>query len=142
MRNEKRERPIVDYAAARRRSCRETVTATDPRIAAVDSWTARMGLAALLAAGAFSLGSVALETLAESSDNPQSVADYAAVLAVSAALLGAGTALAFLLRYGARRSRKAGNLGLGAARRSLASATPSSSGWAFPPSGCCSRLGP
>jgi hypothetical protein len=72
-------------------------------------------LAALLAAGALSLGGVALEALAESSDDPQSVADYAAVLAVSAALIGAAAALAFLRRYGARRSRRAGNLGLAVA---------------------------
>jgi drug/metabolite transporter (DMT)-like permease len=73
------------------------------------------GLAALLVAGAFSLGVVALEAVAESSDDPQSVADYAAVLAVSAALLGAATALAFLRRFGARRSRRAGNLALAVA---------------------------
>jgi hypothetical protein len=72
-------------------------------------------LAVLLAAGAFSLGGLALEAVAESSDDPQSVADYAAVLAVSAALLGAATALAFLRRFDARRSRRAGNLGLAVA---------------------------
>ena len=81
----------------------------------MDSGTARVGLAALLAAAAFSLGSVALEALAESSDDPRSVADHAAVLVVSAALLGAGAALAFLRRYGARRSRRAGSLGLAVA---------------------------
>jgi hypothetical protein len=97
----------------------------------VDSGSARVGLAALLAAGAFSLGGVALEALAESSDDPQSVDDYSALLAVSAALLGAAAALAFLRRYGARRSRRAGTSAWpwpGAARLSLASATQSSWG--------------
>jgi hypothetical protein len=75
----------------------------------------RAVLTAFLVAGAFSLGGVALEAVAESSDDPQSVADYAAVLAVSTALLGAATALAFLRRFGARRSRRAGNLGLAVA---------------------------
>jgi len=105
---------IVLDAAARRRPCWEGSDRDDPRIAAVEGGLVR-GLAALLGAGAFSLGGVALEAVAESSDDPQSVTDYAAVLAVSAALLGAGTALAFLRRFGARRSRRAGNLGLAVA---------------------------
>jgi MFS family permease len=70
----------------------------------------RAGLAAMLAAAAFSLGNAAIG-LADLDSDDESVADYAAELALSAALIGAAAALLFLRRFDAGRSRRVGGLG-------------------------------
>jgi MFS family permease len=71
----------------------------------------RAGLAAMLAAAAFSLGNAAIGLADPDSDDDQSATDYAAELALSAALIGAAAALLFLRQYDVGRSRRVGGLG-------------------------------
>jgi len=65
----------------------------------------------MVAAAGFSLGNAAIGVADPNSDDAESVADYAAELALSAALVGAAAAFVFLRRYDAGRSRRAGDLG-------------------------------
>jgi hypothetical protein len=65
----------------------------------------------MLAAAAFSLGNAAIALADPKADDSESVADYAAELALSAALIAAAAAFVFLRRGDAGRSRTAGNIG-------------------------------
>jgi hypothetical protein len=65
----------------------------------------------MLAAATFSLGNAAIGLADPESDDGQSVVDYAAELALSAALIGAAAAFLFLRRYDGGRSRRVGGLG-------------------------------
>jgi hypothetical protein len=62
----------------------------------VQHGSTRAGLAAMLAAATFSLGNAAIGLADPESDDGQSVVDYAAELALSAALIGAAAAFLFL----------------------------------------------
>jgi hypothetical protein len=65
----------------------------------------------MLAAAAFSLGNAAIGLAGSNADDPESVADYAAEIALSAALIAAAAAFVFLRRCDAGRSRKVGKFG-------------------------------
>jgi hypothetical protein len=71
----------------------------------------RAGLAAMLAAAACSLANAAIGVADSNAGDSQSVTDYAAELALSAALIAAAAAFLFLRRYDAGRSRRAGDIG-------------------------------
>jgi len=65
----------------------------------------------MLAAAGCSLANATIGVADSSSGDSQSVSDYAAELALSAALIAAAAAFLFLRRYDAGRSRRAGDIG-------------------------------
>src|SRR5215207_7543879 len=71
----------------------------------------RAGLAAMLAAAGCSLANAAIGVADSNSGDSRSITDYAAELALSAALIAAAAAFVFLRRYDAGRSRRAGDVG-------------------------------
>ena len=71
----------------------------------------RAGLAAMLAAAGCSLANAAIGVADSNSGDSKSITDYAAELALSAALIAAPAAFLFLRRYDAGRSRRAGDVG-------------------------------